>query len=169
MPPLLTILAALAAITLGLGVVFVLGMRTKSMLVLRPLFWISKRVMNPAQMRTAGTPGAYASIIRATGRVSGRLHETPVGVIPDGDDFLIALPYGARAQWLQNVLAAGTAELVTEGRAYRVDRPELLPAREVASRFSATDQRLFRWLATTDCLRLRRVAVLPERVEAVAA
>ena len=47
--------------------------------------------MNPAQMRTAGTPGAYAGIIRARGRVSGRMIETPVGIIADGDAFLIAL------------------------------------------------------------------------------
>ncbi len=43
----------------------------KSPLVLRPIIAMSKRFMNPAQMRTAGTRGAYAGIIRHRGRVSG--------------------------------------------------------------------------------------------------
>ena len=89
--------------------------------------------------------------------------------MPETGGFLIALPYGSKAQWLRNVLAAGTAELVTEGRTYRVDRPEIIPARDVAARFSATDQRLFRALATTECLRLRRVAALDDEVGTLAA
>jgi deazaflavin-dependent oxidoreductase (nitroreductase family) len=165
----LTILAGLVLVAVAGGIVFVLGMRAKSPVVLRPLFWFSKRFMNPAQMRTAGTPGAYASIVRVRGRVSGRVRETPVGVIPEDGGFLIALPYGSRAQWLRNVLAAGTAELMTEGRTHRVDRPQIIPAKDVADRFSATDQRLFRALATTECLRLRRVATLDDEVAALAA
>jgi deazaflavin-dependent oxidoreductase (nitroreductase family) len=155
-----TILLIIVVILAALAVTFVVGMRTRSSLVLRPLFWVSKRFMNPVQMRTAGTPGAYASIIRVRGRRTGQVRATPVGVIADGDDFLIALPYSTKAQWLQNVLAAGEAELVTEGATYRVHRPELIPARDVVDHFSATDQRLFRLLATTDCLRLRRAAHL---------
>ena len=33
---------------------------------------------NPHQMKTAGTPGAYASVIRHVGRKTGRSYETPV-------------------------------------------------------------------------------------------
>jgi deazaflavin-dependent oxidoreductase (nitroreductase family) len=166
---LLSVLAVVAVVVVALGAIFVLGMRAKSPLVLRPLFWISKRFMNPVQMRTAGTPGAYASIMRAPGRVTGRIHETPVGVIPEDGGFLIALPYGSKAQWLRNVLAAGEVELVTEGHTYRVDQPQLIQSRDVSDRFSATDQRLFRVLATTECLRLRRVATLDHEVDPIAA
>lgn len=169
MPGLLAVLGTVVVLLVAAAGAFVVGMRAKSPLVLRPLFWVSKRFMNPAQLRTAGTPGAYASIIRAKGRRTGALHATPVGVVADGDDFLIALPYGSNAQWLRNVLAAGEAELVTEGRTYRVDRPERIPIRDVAARFSATDQRLFRLLATTDALRLCRAATLDEVRPLVAA
>ena len=156
----------------GLAIVFVLGMRTKAPVVLGPLFWMSKRYMNPAQLRTAGRPGADASIIRARGRRTGMIHATPVGAVAIEDGFLIALPYGSKAQWLRNVLAAGEAELVSEGASYRVDRPELIPLRDVVRHFSPTDRRLFRLLATTDCLRLHRASVLEPRIplaEAVAA
>jgi deazaflavin-dependent oxidoreductase (nitroreductase family) len=113
--------------------------------------------MNPIQMRTAGTPGAYAGIVRHVGRVSGRAYETPVGVIATDEGFLIILPYGTQTSWLRNVMAAGEAELVTEGATYTVDQPELIPIRYVVERFSAADQRLTRVLAIDSCLRLHRV------------
>ena len=155
-----TILIATAAVLMvvaGLAIVIVLLWRAKSPVVLRPLIWLGRRVFNPIQMRTAGAPGAFAGIVRHRGRVSGRAYETPIGIISTEDGFLVTLPYGTRASWLRNVLAAGEAELVTEGATYRVDHPELIPMREVAGRFSASDQRLSRWLAIDTCLRLRRV------------
>ena len=36
------------------------------------------------------------------------------------------LPYGAGADWVKNVLAAGSAVIVNEGTTYQVDRPELV-------------------------------------------
>ena len=155
MPQLLAILGAVVLGLAALAIAFVVAWRKKSGLVLRPIIWMSKKVMNPMQMRSAGTPGAYASIVRHRGRISGAEYETPVGVVADGDTFLIALPYGSRAQWLRNVLAAGSATLVHEGRTCPVDRPELIATATVANRFSASDQGLFRWLRVEDCLRLR--------------
>ena len=164
--PFLTVVIGAALTIAVIGLVFVLGMRTKSPLVLRPLIAFSRAVLNPRQMRHAGRPGAFASIIRHRGRRTGQPYETPVGVIPDGDDFLIILPYGPRTQWLRNVLAAGAATLVTEGRTVRVDRPTVIPTGDVAARFSTADRRSIRLLATDDCLRLHRVAEVPETVEA---
>ena len=157
MPQILPLVGAAVLGLAALAVAFVAGWRTKSGLVLGPIIWFSKRFMNPAQMRTAGTPGAYAGIIRHRGRVSGAAYETPVGVVPDGDAFLVVLPYGSRTQWLRNVLAAGCATLVHEGHTYRVDRPELIPTATVADRFPASDQGMFRWLKVEECLRLRNL------------
>jgi len=157
MPQLLAILGAVVLLLAALAIAFVMGWRKKSGLVLGPIVWMSKKVMNPMQMRSAGTPGAYASIVRHRGRVSGAEYETPVGVVANGDAFLVALPYGSRTQWLRNVLAAGSATLVHEGNTYQVDRPELIAMATVADRFSASDRGMFRWLRVEDCLRLRNV------------
>jgi len=164
MPQLLAILVVVVLALAALAIGFVMAWRKKSGLVLGPIIWMSKKVMNPMQMRFAGTPGAYASIVRHRGRISGAEYATPVGVVADGDAFLVALPYGARAQWLRNVLAAGSATLVHEGTTYQVDRPELIALATVADRFSASDQGLFRWLHVEDCLRLHNA----EREEATA-
>jgi deazaflavin-dependent oxidoreductase (nitroreductase family) len=163
-----TILLGVILVMAVVGLGFVVGMRTKSPLVLRPLIAFSRAVLNPRQMRQAGRPGAFASIIRHRGRRTGRAYETPVGVIPgdDEDALLIILPYGARTQWLRNVLAAGEATLVTEGRTIHVDRPTVVPTRDVAARFSTADRRSIRLLGTDDCLRLHRVAEAPAAVEA---
>ena len=151
----LRIVAGLGLAVLALGTVFVLGMRTKSPLVLRPLLAISRRWLNPWQLGRAGRPGAYASIIRHRGRRTGRAHETPVGVVPMDDNFLVMLPYGSNTQWLRNVLAAGEATLVTEGRTVCVERPEIIPFSTVAERFSASDRRSSQLFAVTECLLLR--------------
>ena len=156
LPSLLAVAGVILGLVVAAATVFVLGLRFKWRPVLGFLIWLAKRFMNPAQMRTAGTPGAYAGIVRARGRVSGRMIETPVGIVADGDAFLIALPYGPRPQWLRNVLAAGEATLVHEGATYTVDRPELIPTASVAGLFSPTDQRLFRLMRVDESLRLRR-------------
>jgi deazaflavin-dependent oxidoreductase (nitroreductase family) len=156
-------LLTLAVILLGglvaLALVYVVGMRVRSPLVLGPLIKLQRAVINPKQMRSAGTPGAYASVIRHRGRTSGRPYETPVGAVATDDGFVIALVYGPRTHWLRNVLASGSATIVHEGRAYEVDQPELIPVRSVASRFTPSDQRGFRLLGVDQALRVRRVEV----------
>jgi hypothetical protein len=63
------------ALVVGLvayAAVVMVGMRTKSPKALRVVRRVNRAVLNPMQMRSAGQVGAYASIIRHRGRVSGR-------------------------------------------------------------------------------------------------
>lgn len=150
-----------------IGVGYVVGMRRKSRVVLGPMIAFQRALMNPMQMRTAGTPAAYAGIVRHRGRTSGRDYATPVGIVPVDDGFVIALVYGTRTNWLRNVLAAGSATIDHEGRTYLVDRPEVVRITDVIDRFPASDRRGFRLLRVEDALHLRhaggdtQVAPLP--------
>jgi deazaflavin-dependent oxidoreductase (nitroreductase family) len=141
----------------AIALVYVVGMRMKSPLILSPLIRLQRAVINPRQLRSAGTPGAYAAVIRHRGRTSGRPYETPVGAVATDDGFVIALVYGSRTQWLQNVLASGSATLVHEGRTYQVDRPEIIPMQAVAAQFTSGDQQGFRLLRVDQALRVRRL------------
>jgi deazaflavin-dependent oxidoreductase (nitroreductase family) len=141
----------------GIGIVYVLGMRAKSRLVLGPLIALQRAVINPRQLRSAGKPGAYAAVIRHVGRTSGQQYETPVGAIPTDDGFVIGLVYGSSTHWLRNVLASGSATIVHEGLTYAVDRPEVVPMQAAAAQFGAGDQRGFRMLGVDKALRVRRV------------
>jgi len=163
------ILMVVGILLLGLvvlGATLMLGMRAKSPAVLGVVRAIS-RVFGARQLRSSGKPGAFASIIRHRGRSSGKAYSTPVGVVPNGDGFLIALPYGTKSHWLRNVLVGGSATIVTEGYVYEVDRLELVPTAAVAHCFALADQRLFRLLRVDQCLSLARVegAAVAEYVE----
>ncbi len=140
----------------AIAVAVLFGVRARVPLAVDVLRRFS-RLFNPMNMRTAGSPGAYASIVRHRGRKSGREYATPVGAVAAEGGFLIALPYGSQANWVRNVLASGSATIVNEGREHRVDRPELIPLETVASRFSESDRRGFRLFKVNQCLRLRRV------------
>ncbi|MDF8265701.1 nitroreductase family deazaflavin-dependent oxidoreductase [Luteipulveratus flavus] len=59
------------------------------------------------------------------GRRSGREFRTPVNVFPVDDGFVLALTYGARTDWVRNVLAAGGCEIVHRGRTYPCSQPRV--------------------------------------------
>jgi deazaflavin-dependent oxidoreductase (nitroreductase family) len=147
------VLAGLVA----LGLVWFLGMRRKDSFVVTAQRRVNRALVNPQQMRTAGTPGAHAAVLRHVGRRSGRRYETPVTAVPTDDGFVVALVYGQGTDWLRNVLAAGSATLVHEGRTHQVDHPEVVPFSTQASRFR-DDEQLLRLFHVEHCVRLHRVA-----------
>jgi deazaflavin-dependent oxidoreductase (nitroreductase family) len=166
----LTVLALVGALLLGLVltilIVFVLGMRAKTPWVLYAVRRFNRALGNPFQMRSAGTPGAYASVIRHVGRTSGRPYETPVVPLATDGGFVIALPYGSNTDWLKNVLASGSATIVNAGHTYRVDQPEIIPTEAAAANFPVKEQRSLRRFRIGQCLRVRRVDLRVDLVEA---
>jgi deazaflavin-dependent oxidoreductase (nitroreductase family) len=96
----------------------------------------------PLALRSAGKAGSKTSVVRHVGRRSGKTYETPVVAVHHEDSFFIALPYAERTDWLKNVLAGGKAEVDTDGKTYKVDRPEVVPMREATGYFRRKEQRL---------------------------
>jgi deazaflavin-dependent oxidoreductase (nitroreductase family) len=142
---------------LALGVIFLEGMRRKSPVVLDAVRK-SSRAMKPMVLKTAGTPGASASVIHHVGRRSGTVYQTPVDAVPTEDGFVIALPYGENTDWLKNVLASGLASIVHDGVTHAVDTPEVLSMVDAAHLFPASDQRTLRLFKVDICLRVRHPA-----------
>lgn len=140
----------------GVGIIFVAGFRTKSPLVLNTIRR-GLRATRPFALKSSGTPGAYAATIRHVGRVTGRSYETPVQVAATADGFVIALPYGRTTDWLRNVLAAGNAAIVHDGKTHQVAQPEIVPMTAAEAAFSASDQRAHRWFRIEECLVVRRL------------
>jgi deazaflavin-dependent oxidoreductase (nitroreductase family) len=128
----------------AIGVVFLVGMRTRSPLVQDVVRRFNRGVTNPRVLRTAGTPGASASVIHHVGRTTGRSRATPVGPFAVGDSFVIALPYGPGTDWVRNVLASGSATLVHEGATIPIDQPEVVPSASVIDELPASQQRVLR-------------------------
>lgn len=157
MRPLTRLLIFLLLLLSAVGLLLIAGMRTKSPPVLRAVRKVNRRVLNPRQMRSAGTEGAFASVVHHVGRTTGTSYETPVGAVPTPDGFVIALPYGSESDWLKNVLAAGGATLVSGGEAHTVGEPEIVVADAVAHHFSRADQRAHRLFGVDEALRVRRI------------
>jgi deazaflavin-dependent oxidoreductase (nitroreductase family) len=153
----LTLVGALFLGLLTVLIAFVLGMRARSPRLLNAVRRTNRAIFNPLQMKSAGMPGAYASVIRHNGRTSGRPYETPVGAVATDDGFVIVLVYGPHTDWLKNVLASGSATIVNEGHTYRVDQPEVIPLEAAAAYLPANDQRNHRLFGVDQCLRVRRV------------
>lgn len=109
-------------------------------------------------MRSAGTEQSGTSVVRHVGRRSSRRYETPVVAVERDDSLLIALPYGRRTDWMKNVLASGTATLVTHGQAYEVDQPQVISMTDATRYFRPKEQKLHRRFAVDTCLRLHRMA-----------
>src|SRR5487761_2462844 len=90
-PMLMQVAILVGALFLGIvaiALVYELGMRAKSPLVLSPLIRVQRAIINPKQIRSAGTPGASAPVSRPRGRASGRPYETPGGVVAADGGFL---------------------------------------------------------------------------------
>jgi deazaflavin-dependent oxidoreductase (nitroreductase family) len=90
--------------------------------------WFLRRfttqLVNPVTRLFLGRlPGS--GILTHIGRTSGRRYRTPVFVLRRGDDYVFALTYGSRAQWVKNILAAGGCEMRAHGRDIRLVEPEL--------------------------------------------
>ena len=144
----------------GVVIAFLLAMRSKYPPALDAVRRFNRSVGNPRAMKTAGQPGAYAGIIRHVGRNSGTDYETPIGPYPSEDGFVIALPYGTRPDWLKNVLAAGTATLVTEGATYAVDGPQVVAADEALPSIPPKEQRSLRMFKVNEFLTVHTVDLL---------
>jgi len=138
--------------------IFVVGMRRKWPPVLNAVRRAS-RAYKPVVLKTAGTQGAWAGVVRHTGRRSGRPYETPVVAAATPDGFVIALPYGPNTDWLKNVLATGSATVITDGETYVVDHPEMIPIADVETYFAAKEQRSHRQFAVVQALQVRCAAV----------
>jgi deazaflavin-dependent oxidoreductase (nitroreductase family) len=155
----LIVLAVLFLALSAIAIVYLLGIRSKIAMVRNAARRFHRAVGNPLQMRSAGTPGTFASVIRHQGRRTGRTYETPVWAAPTEDGFVIAIVYGSRTDWLKNVLASGAAAIVHEGEACPVDQPEIVPMESARAYFPATLQRIHRRIRVDRCLRVRRVEV----------
>src|SRR5204862_1337685 len=67
-------------------------------------------VVNPLMRRIGGRVPGYG-VLSHVGRRSGQQYRTPVKYFRRDSDYVIALMYGADADWLRNIEAAGTAGL----------------------------------------------------------
>lgn len=152
---LVTVVAVVVLGVAALVVAWLLGMRNKGSVVVAAQRRFNRAVINPRALRTAGTPSSETAVIRHTGRTSGRSYQTPVRAEPTDNGFVVAVVYGPRSDWLQNVLASGSATIVHQGVPYPVERPEVVPFDSVAHHFP--NARAIHTFGVTEAVLLHKV------------
>ena len=92
----------------------------------RSLAEFNRRFTNKLSRHIAGWLPGFGIVIHS-GRRSGRTYETPVNVFRSKGGFVFALTYG-RADWVQNVMAAGSAQLRSRRKVHEIVNPTIVAA-----------------------------------------
>jgi deazaflavin-dependent oxidoreductase (nitroreductase family) len=81
---------------------------------------VTNPILGPIVVRLPG----FGMLVHR-GRRSGREFRTPVLSFRRGGGLVFALTYGVETDWVRNVLAAGSCDLVMRGRAIHLVEPRL--------------------------------------------
>ena len=82
-------------------------------------------ILNPILRPIAGHLPGFAIVVNV-GRKSGQVYRTPVNVFVRNGEYVFALTYGPKVNWVQNILAAGGCELEIRGRRIRLTDPRVV-------------------------------------------
>jgi deazaflavin-dependent oxidoreductase (nitroreductase family) len=93
--------------------------------------FLERQLADPLLLQLAGSRPWGVARVEHRGRKSGKLYMTPLWAVPAGNAFLIAMPFGADADWTKNLSAAGEGTLQRHGVRYRVGNPRIVPAGDV--------------------------------------
>jgi deazaflavin-dependent oxidoreductase (nitroreductase family) len=112
--------------------------------------WVTNRLFSPFTGRLPPF-----GVVEHQGRRSGRRYRTVVWAFPIAGGLVIALTYGASADWVRNVLAAGTCRLRWTGAWRQFTAPELLEGPVALRQLPPALRPVLRLLGVDQALRLR--------------
>ena len=115
----------------------------------------NRHVTNPIARTVAGRIPPFA-ILRHQGRRSGTAYRTPIMAFHDRatSGYVVALTYGPEAEWVKNVLAAGSCSLERSGHTVQLTAPRLIGVAEAAPSLPTPVRWILRRLRVTAFLAL---------------
>jgi len=111
---------------------------------------VNRRVFNPRELKRGIRP-----VLTHVGRSSGETYNTPLDAHPIADGYIFIVNYGSRSDWVQNVLASGTAVLTIDGGAIELVSPALLSKETAWQLLAETTKRPAAFLKITEYLRMK--------------
>jgi deazaflavin-dependent oxidoreductase (nitroreductase family) len=116
-----------------------------------PRWWgqINKRVFNPMELKRGVRP-----VLTHVGRRSGATYRTPLDAHPVDGGYVFILVYGSGSDWVQNVLAAGSARLTIDGEEIALTAPRVIDEDEAFRALPDTVKRPPRLLRIHEFLRM---------------
>ena len=96
---------------------------------------INKYVTNKLLIHIAGKNLGLFAILSHIGRKSGKIYKIPIIVVPVQNGFVIALTYGKKTDWYENVKAKGGCSLTWKKREYDLINPEFIDQKQGMAAF----------------------------------
>jgi deazaflavin-dependent oxidoreductase (nitroreductase family) len=121
----------------------------------RALAYFNRAVTNRLFSPLAGRVPPFA-IVEHLGRRSGRRYRTVLWAFPHGRDMVVVLTYGASADWVRNVVAAGSCRVKWLGHWRRCVAPEVVDGQAATRLVPAVLRPPLRLAGVESVLRLRR-------------
>lgn len=115
----------------------------------------NRYVANPVVSLFAGWVPGFC-ILRHVGRRSGRTYSIPLNLVEDGDSFVFALTYGAKSDWVENVMAAGGCTIHHRRTEIPLTNPRFLSHDDGIRYFGGPPRLMLRLVNVTEFLRLDR-------------
>jgi deazaflavin-dependent oxidoreductase (nitroreductase family) len=87
---------------------------------------LNKHVTNKALIHICGKGSGHFAILSHTGRKSGKVYQIPIIAEPVRGGFMIALTYGKKVDWYENVKAKGGCSLRWKNKDYQLIKPQFV-------------------------------------------
>ncbi len=117
---------------------------------------LNKHVTNKILIPVSGKDLGMFAILTHTGRKSGKLYQIPIIVVPVENGFVIALTYGKKTDWYENVKAKGGCSLRWKRQEVALTNPEFIDPALALQAFPAPFRAGLRWMGIQYYLRLSR-------------
>lgn len=87
---------------------------------------INKYVTNKLLIHISGKKFGHFAILSHTGRRSGKRYRIPIIAEPMDGGFVIALTYGKKVDWYENVAAKGSCSIRWKNKDYHLINPNFI-------------------------------------------
>lgn len=115
---------------------------------------INKHVTNKILVHISGRKFGHLAILSHVGRKSGKLYRIPIIAEPIKNGFVIALTYGKKVDWYENVMAKGGCSLNWKNKEYILINPEFIDKEIGVTAFPDIFQSVLRKMGIQYYLRL---------------
>jgi deazaflavin-dependent oxidoreductase (nitroreductase family) len=105
---------------------------------------LNKYVTNKILIHIAGRDFGHFAILTHEGRKSGKSYRIPIIAEPLGNGFVIALTYGKKVDWYENVAAKGRCSLHWKHKDYALVNPRFIDADTALAAFPRRLQSVLR-------------------------
>ena len=116
---------------------------------------LNKHVTNKLLIHIAGKKFGHFAILSHVGRKTGRLYRIPIIAEPYQNGFVLALTYGRKVDWYENVRAKGGCSIKWKNKEYSLFKPEFIDKESGLMAFPSIFRSGLRQMGIQDYLKLQ--------------